>query len=184
VGNAAHRDSLWRPVTSKDVRARSARVAGSRSPATSGRTPFPAASFSESAARLKPREIEVLLDDLGLNALRSSADRRAKARSAAVLHYGEEEATWHGLERARQERLSRSGPYVDGQIAAFAHVSDLILVTANAKDFSRFKDLRVEDWTRSNRLDAAPTMKDAPTCEGTVPHRAETQCTVQRGQAM
>jgi tRNA(fMet)-specific endonuclease VapC len=69
-------------------------------------------------------------------------------KSFPVLPYGEEEATWHGLERARQERLGRLGPYVDGQIAAIAHVSNLILVTANVKDFSRFKDLRVEDWTR------------------------------------
>ena len=70
-------------------------------------------------------------------------------KSFPVLPYGEEEATWHGLERARQESLGRPGPYVDGQIAAIARVNDLILVTANVKDFSRFKDLRVEDWSRS-----------------------------------
>jgi tRNA(fMet)-specific endonuclease VapC len=60
--------------------------------------------------------------------------------------YGE--ATWHGLERARQERIGRPGPYVDSQIAAIAQVNGLILVTANVKGFSRFTDLRVEDWTR------------------------------------
>lgn len=69
-------------------------------------------------------------------------------KSFPVLSYGEEEATWHGLERARQESLGRPGPYVDGQIAAIAHVRDLILVTANVKNFARFKQLRVEDWTR------------------------------------
>lgn len=37
---------------------------------------------------------------------------------------------------------------MDGQVAAIAHVNDLILMTANVKDFSRFKDLRVENWTR------------------------------------
>jgi tRNA(fMet)-specific endonuclease VapC len=70
-------------------------------------------------------------------------------KSFPVLPYGQEEATWHGIERARQERIGRPGPYVDGQIAATAHVNGLILVTANVRDFSRFKDLSVEDWTRS-----------------------------------
>jgi len=81
-------------------------------------------------------ELDAFLHDVVLN-------------SFPVLPYGEKEATWHGLERARQERRGRPGPYVDGQIAAIAHVSDLILVTANVKGFARFKDLRVEDWTRS-----------------------------------
>jgi tRNA(fMet)-specific endonuclease VapC len=70
-------------------------------------------------------------------------------KSFPVLPYGEEEASWHGIERARQERIGRPGPYVDGQIAAIAHVNGLILVTANVRDFSRFKDLTVEDWSRS-----------------------------------
>lgn len=68
-------------------------------------------------------------------------------KSFPILPYGEAEATWHGTERARQERIGRPGPYVDGQIAAIAQVNNLTLVTANVKDFERFKDLRVEDWT-------------------------------------
>ena len=70
-------------------------------------------------------------------------------KSFPVLPYGEEEATWHGLERARQESLGRPGPYVDGQIAAIAHVNSLILVTANVRDFARFKNVIVEDWTHA-----------------------------------
>jgi predicted nucleic acid-binding protein len=35
---------------------------------------------------------------------------------------------------------------VDGQIAAIAHVHDLILVTFNAADFKRFEGLRVASW--------------------------------------
>jgi tRNA(fMet)-specific endonuclease VapC len=66
-----------------------------------------------------------------------------------ILPYDEEAATWHAFERARQERIGRPGPYVDGQIAAIAHVNGCVLVTANVRDFSRFKDLAVEDWTRS-----------------------------------
>lgn len=69
-----------------------------------------------------------------------------------ILPYGEEEATWHGIERARQESVGRPGPFVDGQIAAVAHVNSLTLVTANVKDFVRFQDLRVEDWTRGKQV--------------------------------
>ena len=51
-------------------------------------------------------------------------------------------------ERARLEGLGRPAPYVDGQIAAIALVNDLVLVTANVKDFARFKALEVENWSR------------------------------------
>ena len=69
-------------------------------------------------------------------------------KSFPVLPYGEEEATWHGIERARQENVGRPGPFVDGQIAAIAQVNGLTLVTANVRDFALFDVLRVEDWTR------------------------------------
>jgi len=36
---------------------------------------------------------------------------------------------------------------VDGQIAAIAHVNDLTLVTVNVRDFARFKNFVVENWT-------------------------------------
>ena len=71
--------------------------------------------------------------------------------SFPILPYDEAAATWHGHERARLEALGQAGPYVDGQIAAMAHVHQLILVTANTKDFARFKDVKVEDWTRPPR---------------------------------
>lgn len=70
------------------------------------------------------------------------------ARSFPILPYDEEAATWHGVERARQRAAGRSAHYVDGQIAAIARVNDLILVTANVKDFSgKFSGLLVEDWS-------------------------------------
>jgi tRNA(fMet)-specific endonuclease VapC len=72
-------------------------------------------------------------------------------KSFPILPYDQEAATWHALERARQERVGRSGPYVDGQIAAIAHVHELILVTANVKDFARFRGLAIEDWTAAAR---------------------------------
>lgn len=68
--------------------------------------------------------------------------------SFPVLAYDEAAAHWHGHQRARLDRLGRPAPYVDGQIAAIAHVRDLILVTLNVKDFARFKDLEVENWSR------------------------------------
>ena len=68
--------------------------------------------------------------------------------SFPVLAYDEAAAHWHGVERARLEGLGKPAPYVDGQIAAIAHVNELTLVTVNVKDFVRFSDLDVENWTR------------------------------------
>ena len=68
--------------------------------------------------------------------------------SFPILPYDEAAAAWHGHERARLEALGRPAPFVDGQIAAIAHVNDLVLVTLNARDFGRFKEIAVEDWSR------------------------------------
>ena len=65
-----------------------------------------------------------------------------------ILPYDEAAAAWHGRERARLEQLGRPAPYTDGQIAAIARVNGLILVTVNVKDFVRFKDLQVVNWSR------------------------------------
>ena len=64
------------------------------------------------------------------------------------LPYDEAAATWHGEERARLESLGTPAPFVDGQIAAIAHVHGLVLVTTNDKDFTRFKALTVENWAK------------------------------------
>ena len=68
--------------------------------------------------------------------------------SFPVLPYDEAAAAWHGEERARLEALGRPAPFVDGQIAAIAHVNGLVLATTNARAFARFKGLGVEDWTK------------------------------------
>ena len=68
-------------------------------------------------------------------------------KSFPVLAYDERAATWHGLERARLERVGRPKPFVDGQIAAIARVNELTIVTNNVRDFLGFKDVVVEDWT-------------------------------------
>lgn len=77
-------------------------------------------------------------------------------RSFPILPYDEAAAAWHGHERARLERLGRPAPYVDGQIAAIAHVHGLVLVTAKAEDFLRFKGVTLRDWTRIVRRRNAP----------------------------
>ena len=64
------------------------------------------------------------------------------------LPYDEAAATWHGEERARLDALGRPAPFVDGQIAAVAHVHGLVLVTTNETDFSDFKGLTVENWSK------------------------------------
>jgi len=65
-----------------------------------------------------------------------------------ILPYDQEAAAWHAQERARLSKRGRPPSAADGQIAAIASVNDLILVTANVKDFRRFKGLAVEDWSR------------------------------------
>lgn len=71
--------------------------------------------------------------------------------SFPVLAYDESAAHWHGHERARLEGLGRPAPHVDGQIAGIAAVNELVLVTANAKDFASFKGVAVEDWSQRGR---------------------------------
>ena len=68
--------------------------------------------------------------------------------SFPVLPYDEVAAAWHGHERARLEALGQPAPYVDGQIAAIAHVNQLALVTLNTRDFARFKGIVVESWAK------------------------------------
>jgi tRNA(fMet)-specific endonuclease VapC len=70
--------------------------------------------------------------------------------SFPVLPYDEAAAAWHGRERARLENLGRPAPYVDGQIAAIAHTAGLVLVTTNTPDFVRFKDLQIENWSKTS----------------------------------
>jgi tRNA(fMet)-specific endonuclease VapC len=68
-------------------------------------------------------------------------------RSFTNLPYDEAAAGWHGAERARLESLGRPAPFVDGQIAAIAHVRGLVLVTTNDGDFVHFDGLTIENWS-------------------------------------
>ena len=71
-------------------------------------------------------------------------------RSFPNLPYDEAAATWHGEARARLEALGKPAPFVDGQIAAVAHVHGLVLVTTNETHFEGFEGLPVENWLRSD----------------------------------
>ena len=71
--------------------------------------------------------------------------------SFPVLAYDEDAAHWNGIERARLEGLGKPAPYADGQIAAIAYVNELTLVTVNVKDFTRFKGVEVENWSKRRR---------------------------------
>ncbi len=68
--------------------------------------------------------------------------------SFSNLRYDEAAATWHGEERARLEALGKPAPFVDGQIAAVAHVHGLVLVTTNESHFGGFKGLQIENWSK------------------------------------
>lgn len=113
-------------------------------------------------ARLKEHEQECAIaapvwHELTYGCRRLPAGKRRRALEAylddvvhasfPILPYDEAASAWHGQERARLEALGRPTPFVDGQIAAIAHVNGLVLVTLNGKDFSDFKDLDIQDWS-------------------------------------
>ncbi len=100
----------------------------------------------------------VVWHELSFGAARLAASKKRSAIEAyleevvrsvlPILPYDQEAATWHARERTRLSKRGRPPSAADGQIAAIASVNDLIVVTANVKDFRRFKDLVVEDWSR------------------------------------
>jgi tRNA(fMet)-specific endonuclease VapC len=63
-----------------------------------------------------------------------------------ILPYDEAAASWHANERARLGKRGRPPSAADGQIASIARVNELVVVTANVKDFRRFEGLEVENW--------------------------------------
>jgi tRNA(fMet)-specific endonuclease VapC len=69
----------------------------------------------------------------------------------AIIPYDLAAATWHGEERARLAGAGRTPSFVDGQIAAIAHVHDLVLVTRNTSDFKPFRGIKIENWFTAPR---------------------------------
>jgi tRNA(fMet)-specific endonuclease VapC len=100
----------------------------------------------------------IVWHELGYGAARLAASRKRTAIEAyleeavraalPILPYDQEAAAWHARERARLARRGRAPSAADGQIAAIARVNELVLVTANTRDFRRFEGLSIEDWSR------------------------------------
>ena len=84
----------------------------------------------------KRRTIEAFLDDVIRGTVR-------------ILPYDQRAAELHAQERARLTRQGRTPSFVDGQIAAIARATSLVLVTRNVADFSGFQQLRAECWHSS-----------------------------------
>ena len=63
-----------------------------------------------------------------------------------ILPYDASAADWHAAERVRLAAIGRTPPFVDGQIAAIAATSGLVLVTANLSDHQAFSGLQLTDW--------------------------------------
>jgi tRNA(fMet)-specific endonuclease VapC len=113
-------------------------------------------AFSEHDGELAT--CSIVWHELCHGAARLSASKKRRAieayleeavRSALpILLYDEEAATWHARERVRLAKRGRPPSAADGQIAAIARVNDLVVVTANLKDFRRFQGLKVENWSR------------------------------------
>jgi tRNA(fMet)-specific endonuclease VapC len=68
-----------------------------------------------------------------------------------ILPYDQAAAEWHASQRARLTAIGRTPAFFDGQIAAVAKVSGLVLVTANRSHFEWFEGLPIEDWTEQNQ---------------------------------
>jgi tRNA(fMet)-specific endonuclease VapC len=68
------------------------------------------------------------------------------ATGMPILPYTEAAGKWFAAERSRLTSLGQTPAYADGQIAAIAHVNDLILVTRNVKDFRNMIGLTIENW--------------------------------------
>jgi tRNA(fMet)-specific endonuclease VapC len=68
-------------------------------------------------------------------------------RDIAVLDYSVHDAQAAGEIRAELERQGKRIGEYDTLIAGQAFARNLILVTANTREFRRVKGLKVEDWT-------------------------------------
>jgi len=118
------------------------------------------------AAGIEAHAGEMAIASLVLHELRFGCERLPKSRrrkllegwlaevvapALPVLPYDGAAAAWHARERARLAKAGRTPPFVDGQIAAIAATNDLVLVTANPKDFKGYRGLEVADWTAGKR---------------------------------
>ena len=112
-------------------------------------------------SRLLRHENEIAISSIVWHELRFGAARLPRSRrreaieqyleevvfaSMPILPYDHHAAEWHAEERARLAARGETPSFADGQIAAIAHVNELVLVTLNEHDFKRFRDLTVVSW--------------------------------------
>ena len=109
----------------------------------------------ENIKKLKPHQVKlsaVSIAELEYGAAKSKF--REKNRDALVefasafdiLPFDDTDAEIYGILRADLERRGQIiGPY-DMQIAAQAIARELILVTNNTGEFTRIKELKIENW--------------------------------------
>ena len=87
--------------------------------------------------RLSPSRKRELIEAYLMDVVRQSMD---------ILPYDVAAAAWHAEQRANLFKIGKSPSFVDGQIAAIAKVSGLVLVTRNIADFDIFSGLDVQNW--------------------------------------
>jgi tRNA(fMet)-specific endonuclease VapC len=63
-----------------------------------------------------------------------------------VLSFDAKAAYWTATENAKLQKIGKTRPWRDSQIAAVAATQNLILVTRNVADFKPFKQLKIENW--------------------------------------
>lgn len=111
--------------------------------------------------KLSRHENEIAISSIVWHELRYGAERLPVSRrreailqylddvvlaTMPILDYDRAAAEWHAKERARLAGRGKTPPFADGQIAAIAHVNELIVVTFNDADFRQFQGLRVVRW--------------------------------------
>jgi tRNA(fMet)-specific endonuclease VapC len=116
--------------------------------------------------RLKFHEDELAIPSLVWHELRFGVERLPPSRrrttiedylervvlaTMQILDYDGAAAAWHASERARLAARGETPPFIDGQIAAIAHIHDLALVTFNVADFKRFDGIRMVNWALTSK---------------------------------
>ncbi len=112
-------------------------------------------SVRQRMAAVKPQDLvlcSVVKGELFLGALKSERPKQNLKKLErfmapfASLPFDDRAARIYGRIRARLEKVGRTIGPNDFLIAAIAFANDVTLVTHNMGEFSRVKNLKVEDW--------------------------------------
>jgi tRNA(fMet)-specific endonuclease VapC len=110
--------------------------------------------FQATAQKIMPQTSSIVAHELWYGVAKSGRVAQNANRltafltsAVAVLDYSEQDAQAAGEIRAELERTGQRIGEHDTLIAGQAFSRNLILVTANTREFGRVKGLIVEDWT-------------------------------------